>query len=251
MARAYIGTSGWNYKGGKNDFYRGVPQARWLKHCAERFTGIEINGTFYRLQSPGTFLKWHDQTPPDFRFTMKGHRFVTHNKKLKNSADSVALERERAKPMGKKLAVVVWQLPKSLKKSMERLEAFAGNLDEWPWVRHAIEFRDESWFENGVAECLARHSIAACQSDAADWPLWSAVTTDLVYVRLHGHTHTYASRYSDSLLDEWGEKTRKWLWEGRDVHVYFDNDSQGHAPWDALRLLKRIREQGKFRSGMA
>ncbi len=240
MARAYIGTSGWNYKGWKDDFYQGIPQTRWLKHCGVKFTGIEINGTFYRLQSPETFHKWHDQTPPDFRFTMKGHRFVTHNKKLKNSADSVVLERERAQSMGEKLAAVVWQLPRSLKKSMERLEEFTNNLEEWPSVRHAIEFRDKTWFDDEVADCLARHRIAVCQSDAADWPRWDAVTTDLVYVRLHGHEHTYASRYSDAQLDEWGDNTHQWLQEGREVHVYFDNDSQGHAPWDALRLLERI-----------
>ncbi|WP_303908521.1 DUF72 domain-containing protein [Thiohalomonas denitrificans] len=242
MAQACIGTSGWNYKGWKEGFYQGVPQTRWLLYCVERFTGIEINGTFYRLQSPETFRKWHDIAPPGFRFTMKGHRFVTHNKKLKDSADSVALERERAQPMGEKLAAVVWQLPRSLKKSMERLEEFTGNLDAWPGVRHTIEFRDSSWFDDEVAECLARHRVAVCQSDAADWPLWGAVTTDMVYIRLHGHTRTYASRYSDSQLDAWGEKTRKWLREGRDVHVYFDNDSEGHAPWDALRLLGRVSE---------
>ena len=76
-----------------------------------------------------------------------------------------------------------------------------------------------------------------CQSDAADWPFWDAVTTDLVYVRLHGHETTYASRYSDPALRAWAAKLRRWLREGRDVHVYFDNDAAGHAPRDALRLL--------------
>ncbi len=88
-----------------------------------------------------------------------------------------------------------------------------------------------------MAACLRDHRIAVCQSDAADKPLWKAVATDLVYVRLHGHEVTYASRYSGAELSAWAEKVRRWLQEGRDVHVYFDNDASGHAPHDALRLL--------------
>lgn len=241
MARAHIGISGWNYPGWKGHFYQGIPQSRWLAYCAERFTGLEVNGTFYRLQSENTFRKWHDQTPADFRFTMKGHRYVTHNKKLSAVGESVELERERARPMGEKLAVVLWQLPRSLKKSVDRLEGFLGDLARWPTTRHAIEFRDASWFDDETAARLARHRVAVCQSDAGDWPLWEAVTTDLVYVRLHGRPYTYASRYEDPALDAWAAKAKRWLTEGRDVHVYFDNDSQGHAPWDALRLLERIR----------
>jgi uncharacterized protein YecE (DUF72 family) len=243
MARAYIGTSGWSYKGWKESFLGGVPQSEWLSYCAERFTGIEVNGTFYRLQSRETFRKWRDQTPPDFRFAMKGHRYVTHNKKLGEVDDSIRRIRERAEPMGEKLAVVVWQLPASLKKSMERLEPFLHGLESWRDVRHALEPRHKSWFDPEVAACLEQHRVAVCQSDAPDFPLWSEVTTDLVYVRLHGHTRKYASRYSSRLLDQWARKTERWLTEGRDVHVYFDNDAEGHAPWDALKLLERIGER--------
>lgn len=238
---AYIGTSGWNYKGWKDSFYQGLPQKRWLEFNAERFTGVEINGTFYRLQSVETFRKWKEQTPPAFRFAMKGNRFLTHNKKLKNAGNSVLVERERADAMGSKLAAVVWQLPRNLKRDDDRLQDFAAALRQWTTVRHAVEFRHDSWFADEVAAILSEHAIAVCQSDAADWPLWDAVTTDMVYVRLHGHTRTYASAYSDALLDDWATKARRWLKEGRDVHVYFDNDSEGHAPFDAMKLLERVR----------
>lgn len=241
MASACIGTSGWNYRGWKEGFYEGRPQREWLPFCAGRFTGVEINGTFYRLQSPATFQRWKEQTPRGFRFTMKGHRYVTHNKKLLDTLDSIRLERERATAMGDKLAAVVWQLPTSLKKNGERLAGFLDALGHWRSVRHAIEFRHGSWFDAETAGMLGRHDVAVCQSDAATWPLWDAVTTDMVYVRLHGHERTYASAYTDRQLDDWGRKARHWLREGRDVHVYFDNDSEGAAPYDAMRLLDRVR----------
>jgi uncharacterized protein YecE (DUF72 family) len=107
-------------------------------------------------------------------------------------------------------------------------------------VRHAIEFRHESWFDDDVAECLREHDLALCQSDAADWPRWDAVTTDFVYVRLHGHALTYGSKYSNAQIDRWASRVKRWLREARDVHLYFDNDAFGHAPRNALRLIDRL-----------
>ena len=109
-------------------------------------------------------------------------------------------------------------------------------------MRHAIEFRHASWFDDEVAACLRNHDIAVCQSDAADWPMWDAVTTDLVYVRLHGHDVTYASCYSESELRAWARKVRRWMGEGRGVHVYFDNDAHCHAPFNAQRLMALVAE---------
>ena len=100
-----------------------------------------------------------------------------------------------------------------------------------------IEFRHPSWFDDEVASCLNNYRIANCISDAADWPMWGLVATDLVYIRLHGHTRTYASTYRTASLKQWATKIRKWLESGKDVHVYFDNDAEGAAPRDAKRLL--------------
>jgi uncharacterized protein YecE (DUF72 family) len=234
---AHIGTSGWNYPEWRRGFYVGVPRREWLRHCAERFTGIEVNATFYRLQQGATFERWREETPPDFRFAIKGNRYLTHNKKLAEPAPSIRLEREQAKPLGPKLAVVLWQLPASLRKDLDRLRGFATALARWPEARHAVEFRHRSWFDDEVAACLERHSIAACISDAADWPLWDVTTTDLAYVRLHGHTRTYASSYGPRALRSWASRIRRWLAEGRQVHVYFDNDRGGAAPKNACALL--------------
>ena len=236
----YIGTSGWNYDSWRADFYRGLARRRWLAFCAERFTGIEVNATFYRLQDKNTFRRWRDETPADFRFALKGNRFLTHDKKLIDPLPGIRLERERAKALGDKLAAVIWQLPERFHKNLERLEGFARALKNWRTVRHALEFRHASWFDDEVAACLRAHRLAVCQSDAADWPLWDAVTTDLVYVRLHGHTATYASSYRAAELGQWARRIRRWLKQGRDVHVYFDNDARGAAPRNALELIRRV-----------
>ena len=137
---AYIGTSGWNYDGWRDLFYEGRPAKEWLRYCAERFNAIEVNGTFYRLQTVKTFRRWRDATPTGFRFAIKGHRYLTHNKKLADPLQAIRLERERAAGLGDRLAAVVWQLPHNLHRNFERLERFARALHYWRRVRHAIEF---------------------------------------------------------------------------------------------------------------
>ena len=236
--QAYIGTSGWNYKSWRESFYGDTPQKQWLRFCAERFSAIEVNGTFYRLQPKSTFAKWRDETPNDFAFAIKGHRYVTHNKKLLDAKEPVLRCRESASPLRKRLVAVVWQLPAFLKKDRRRLEKFLDVLRDWETTRHAIEFRHKTWFDAEIAECLRRHAVAVCMSDAPDWPMWQEVTTDLVYVRLHGHTRKYASSYSKASLTKWAARIRCWLEENRDVHVYFDNDAEAAAPRNALTLLK-------------
>jgi uncharacterized protein YecE (DUF72 family) len=238
--RAYIGTSGWNYDSWREVFYGGRPKKEWLQFCAQHFSAIEVNATFYRLQTKATFERWRAETAPGFHFAIKANRYVTHNKKLTDPQPSIELERERAAGLGPQLAAIVWQLPRNLHRNLPRLESFALALGRWQEVRHAIEFRHESWFDDEVASCLCKHRIAVCQSDAADWPLWDAVTTDLVYVRLHGHSLTYASRYADAELRAWATRVRHWQGEGRDVYVYFDNDALGNAPRDALRLIGMV-----------
>ena len=238
--RAFIGTSGWTYESWRDDFYGGRPAAEWLRLCAARFTAIEINATHYRLQGVETFRRWRDQTPPGFRFALKAHRYLTHNRKLDDPLPAIRLERDRAAGLGEKLAAVLWQLPSNFHRNLGRLEGFARALRAWRRPRHAIELRHPSWFDEEVAACLRAHRIAVCQSDAADWPLWDAVTTDLVYVRLHGHERTYASSYPEAALRAWARKVRRWTCEGRDVHVYFDNDACGYAPRNAARLLALV-----------
>jgi uncharacterized protein YecE (DUF72 family) len=239
--KAYIGTSGWNYKKWREDFYDDIPQKDWLRFCAERFTSIEVNSTFYRLQPQSTFEKWRDETPDGFPFAIKGHRYVTHNKKLIDVEEPVIRCRDATSPLGNRLAAVVWQLPAAFKKNVERLEKFLQTLRNWKSTRHAIEFRYKTWLDDEIAECLTKHAVAVCMSDAPDWPTWERITTDLVYIRLHGHTRKYASSYSNPALNKWATRIRGWLNENRTVHVYFDNDAEGAAPKNALTLLEMLR----------
>lgn len=235
----FIGTSGWQYDEWKDDFYEGVPKKDWLQYCAGHFNSLEVNATHYRMQSEKTQQHWLESTPDKFVFSIKGHRYITHSQQLRDAGESIDRARTNYRPLAAKLGVVLWQLPPQLKIHLDRLDDFTRELtDRWPEVRHAIEFRHRSWFDGEVEQQLAKRDVAVCQSDAADWPIWEAVTTDLVYLRFHGHTRTYASRYSRRLLADWAQRIQGWLGENRQVYAYFDNDIEGAAPYDALRLAQ-------------
>jgi len=240
--RLVIGTSGWSYPEWRRDFYAGVPQRKWLAHYASRFSGIEVNATFYRRQRFETYQRWHDETPPGFVFSVKGHRAVTHYRKLADVSASVAQMKEDLKPLGKKLAVVLWQLPPGLHRDDALIKGFLVHLNVWPETRHVLEFRHESWFCDQVAEGLENHRMGTVISDAANWPRWDRVTGGLAYIRLHGGMETYVSEYGDGGLRPWAERINAWRRSGNDVHVYFDNDIGGAAPRDAERLIAMLND---------
>jgi len=240
VARAHIGTSGWVYAGWREHLYADTPTKRWLHVASRAFDALEINGSFYTQIKPETYARWYQETPEDFRFALKGHRFVTHYKRLRDCESSIILLRDQVKPLGEKLAAVVWQLPSNFAADVPRLEQFMVALTAWPTVRHALELRHRSWFTPHVADVMRAAGVAVCMGDAPDFPMWREVTTDLVYVRLHGHTRKYASSYSEKSLCAWAEDTKRWLAEGRDVHVYFDNDAEGHAVRNAMRFQELV-----------
>jgi uncharacterized protein YecE (DUF72 family) len=240
VATAYIGTSGWVYAGWREHLYADTPTKRWLEVASQAYDALEINGSFYSQIKPETYQRWYEQTPAHFRFALKGHRFVTHYKRLGDCEESIMRLRDQAAPLKEKLAAVVWQLPSNYALNMTRLESFMRSLKAWSSVGHAIELRHKSWFVPEVDELLRANNVAVCMGDAPDFPMWKHVTADLVYVRLHGHTRKYASSYSESSLRAWADDTKKWLAEGRDVHVYFDNDAEGHAVRNALRFQELV-----------
>ncbi len=232
----FIGTSGWNYKVWKDGFYRGVKQKEWLQYYASRFNAVEVNATFYRLLKESTVAGWHEKTPADFSFAVKGSRYITHTKKLKPDPDSVAKQRDNLRALQDKISAVIWQLPASLNKDPERLEDFANKLKDWPKAYHVLEFRDQSWFDRETAGLLAKHNLANCISDAGKWPRWDEVTGSLAYFRLHGKPETYDSVYSDRELEEWAAWIKELLAAEKTVHVYFDNTDAGAAVDNALKL---------------
>ncbi|MFT3695946.1 MAG: DUF72 domain-containing protein [Kofleriaceae bacterium] len=236
---AWIGTSGWVYRGWREHLYANAPIRRWLEIASRAFSGLEINGSFYTQIKPATYARWREETPDGFRFALKGHRYVTHYKRLRECSESIKLLRDQASALGNKLDVVVWQLPSSFQANHDRLVCFLDELSAWP-IRHSIEFRHKSWFTEETANVLRATNVAVCLSDAPDFPMWNVVTADFVYVRLHGHTRKYASSYSPRSLAIWATSTKQWLADGRDVHVYFDNDAEGHAVRNAQDLASLV-----------
>ena len=273
MGDIRVGISGWTYDGWRGDFYpRGLARRLELAYAAERMGSVEINGSFYSLQRPSSYRSWREQTPDDFVFAVKGGRFVTHMKRLRDVEAPLAnFFASGVLALGPKLGPVLWQLPERLEYDAELLAGFFrllprtmgevaalarrhdGKLAEdramttcprglaTQRVRHALEFRSATYCTDEAFALLREHDIACVVADTAGrWPMAEAVTSDLVYVRLHGDTELYASGYSDAALDRWADRCREWSAQG-DVVVYFDNDAKGHAPWDALRLQDRLR----------
>ena len=271
MPHAYVGVSGWRYPRWRGDFYPpGLPQRAELEYVASQMTSVEINGSFYSLQRPSTYQRCAEQTPPGFVLAVKGGRFITHMKRL--AGVEVALANFFASgvlALGDRLGPVLWQLPPDLAYDEERVASFLEQLprttgeaaelaarhdDKVPedraWttatedrpVRHAIEARHASFDDDRAAALLAAHGVATVLADSpGTWPRIDRRTADFVYCRLHGHTELYASGYSPASLDRWAADIRRWESEGSDVHVYFDNDARGRAPYDAVGLLERLR----------
>ncbi len=273
MAVARVGISGWTYPPWRGVFFpKGLPHRRELEYAAARLTSIEINGSFYALQRPASYRTWYEQTPPDFVFSIKGGRFITHMKKLRD-VDSALANFFASGPLvlAEKLGPILWQLPPSLGYDAERLADFFGRLPRSTGeaaylarrhdermvdrsfttalvdrpLRHALEVRHDSFKVKAFTQLLTEHGIAVVVADTAGkWPFIDDVTADFVYARLHGDKELYASGYTDQSLERWAVRIRAWLAADRDVYVYFDNDMKVRAPFDAMSLARLLDSQG-------
>ncbi|TVR83151.1 MAG: DUF72 domain-containing protein [Rhodospirillales bacterium] len=239
----YIGTSGWSYRAWRDTLYAGIPQRRWLARYAEVFNAVEVNATFYRLMKQETLARWHDETPDDFVFTAKGHRVVTHTRKLRDVGDEIRRSRDGMAPLAGKLRVILWQLPAQLVKDVDVLKRFGEHIREWPKVRHVLEFRDDTWFDDEVRALLDETGLGTCVSDSPRWPCWNATAAGIGYARLHGHKKLYVSEYGRTRLKPWVEIIHGWLDRKLEAHVYFDNDAEGHAPDDAQQLRAMVEDR--------
>lgn len=275
-ARIRIGVSGWTYPHWRGVFYpRGLPQRRQLEFASRAFDGLEINGSFYSLQRPSSYRKWRDATPDDFVFAVKGSRYITHMKKLGGVDQALAnFFASGLLAMGPKLGPLLWQLPPSLPYRPERLIEFFGKLpstaeqaahlatacddrlrqrfgedpvttasDPQAVIRHAVEIRHDSFATGEFAALCREFGVALVVADTAGRFTWvDEVTAELVYVRLHGDQELYVSGYTDQGIDWWAGRVSDWANRPgvREVHVYFDNDAQAHAPYDARRLADRL-----------
>jgi uncharacterized protein YecE (DUF72 family) len=239
-----IGCSGWQYKHWRGNFYPPeLAQSRWFAHYALTFDTVEINNSFYRLPEPETFAKWREQAPPHFLYAVKASRYLTHMKKLKDPEEPIARFFEHARPLADRLGPVLYQLPPNFGLNLERLEDFlealtrvdvATGLERGPY--HAIEFRDPSWYDERVYDLLRRHGVALCLHDMEGSATGKLVVGPFIYVRFHHGTAKYGGRYPDERLAEWAGWLAARHVQGLDVFAYFNNDTGGHAPRDAVRL---------------
>jgi uncharacterized protein YecE (DUF72 family) len=237
-----IGCSGWQYKHWRGDFYPAeLPQARWFSHYALTFDTVEINNSFYRLPEPETFARWNEQAPSHFLYAVKASRFLTHMKKLKDPEDPLARFFENARHLGRHLGPVLYQLPPRFPINLERLEAFLKALPKK--YRHTVEFRDPTWYDQRVYDLLTKRKVSLCLHDMEGSETTRVAVGPFIYVRFHHGTKKYGGRYSDERLDDWAEWLAARHEEGLDVFAYFNNDTGGHAPRDAVRLRQRIHQR--------
>ena len=242
MAGPWIGCSGFNYRHWKETFYpRELPQWRWFEHYCTVFSTVELNVTFYRLPLTSTFTKWYNQTPPGFVFSLKGSRYITHNKRLLEVEEPLNRFFERALGLKEKLKVVLWQFPPDFKVNLERLDSFLGLLEKYP-VRNTLEFRHESWITAEVFSLCQRYNISLCMADWPDFIDDLPITSDFVYTRRHGAGGGYASNYSPGALKKDSRRIKGYIQDGKEVFIYFNNDASGYAPQNARELMRLLKQ---------
>ena len=236
--RVRIGISGWRYPGWRGSFYpKGLRHKDELAYAGQHFDTIEINVTHYSLQRPESFARWRDETPEGFVFAVKGSRFITHMKRLREVEAPLAnFFAQGVLRLGPKLGPILWQFPPRFRFDADRLDAFfrllprtteaaaalakrhdhrlAGRAwttaDTTRPLRHAVEIRHPSFLAPAFVRLLRHHKIALVFADAVDWPYAEDLTADFVYLRLHGSEELYASGYSEAALDRWAARIRAW-----------------------------------------
>ncbi|MFP0195316.1 DUF72 domain-containing protein [Pseudomonas sp. PHC1] len=288
MATIHIGISGWRYAPWRGDFYpKGLAHKRELQFASRAVNSIEINGSFYALQRPERYARWYAETPDDFVFSIKAPRFITHIRRLREIEKPLAnFFASGVLELKEKLGPVLWQFPPNFTFDPERFEAF---LDQLPRdtqaaaalahqhdshlpghaslkaygkkpLRHAVEIRHDSFIDPDFVRLLKRYNTALVIADTAGkWPYREDLTSDFVYLRLHGAEELYASGYTRAALQRWAERIDAWhhgrqpgdahliaprlkprARKSREIFCYFDNDIKVRAPFDARSLLQRF-----------
>jgi uncharacterized protein YecE (DUF72 family) len=239
MARIRIGISGWRYAPWRGSFYPpGLPQRAELEYASRRFPSIEINGSFYSLQRPECYAQWYAAAPENFVFSLKGGRYITHMRRLREIEQPLAnFFASGVFNLREKLGPILWQFPPNFRYRRDLLQAFFRLLprdtaracslarrraawmkgrvrlaiDARRPLRHAVEVRHESFLEPSFIDLLREHRIALVVAETAGrWPMRQDVTADFVYMRLHGDKELYRSGYSARALARWAERIRAW-----------------------------------------
>ena len=239
-AKVYIGTSGWHYKHWRGSFYPEHLKAQdWLEFYSTRFNTVELNNSFYHLPTTSSFDTWREVSHRDFLFAVKGSRFITHMKKLKDVKSSTSKFFKAAKHLERKLGPVLFQLPPRWHVNAERLAEFLTSIPKDH--QYAFEFREASWYAEEVFEVLKRHNAALCIHDLGGNQQPIELTADFTYVRFHGPTEAkYAGSYSGRDLKKWADRIVEWNQNLTAIYAYFNNDVGGFAPKNAQELKELL-----------
>lgn len=240
-----IGIGGWVFPPWRGSFYpAGLRQAEELAYASRHVTAIEINGTFYRIQTPASFRKWRDETPDDFVFSLKGPRYLTHRNELASAAPY--MERFFASgltELGDKLGPILWQFATFKQFDADDFAAFLKLLpDEIDGraLRHVVEVRHTSFRNPAFIELLREHRVAVALVDDAKHPAFTDLTADFAYLRLRQCADDEPTGYNPEALGQWAAQLRGWSEEGRDCFLYFINGAKIRAPAAAQALIVRL-----------
>lgn len=287
MGKIFIGISGWRYAPWRGVFYpEGLTQKRELEFASRALPTIEINGSFYALQKPESYASWYESTPNGFVFSVKGNRYITHIQRLRDIEKPLAnVFASGVFNLREKLGPFLWQFPPGFRFDSEKVEHFLSLLprdteqalklarkrearmhgrsrlaiDKNRKLRHAMEIRNNSFIDESFVALLRKYQVALVVADTAGkWPYQEDVTSDFMYLRLHGDEELYASGYTNEALDRWAARIRAWSTgsepkdaarisqkpppkrASRDIYCYFDNDVKVRAPFDARQLIEKI-----------
>lgn len=236
----YIGTSGWHYAHWKGPFYPDhLSDKSLLSYYVEHFSTVEMNRTFYSLPERKVFEGYAKSVPSTFRFAIKASRFITHVKRLKDPKVPLRRFFSRIKGLKSHLGPILFQLPPNWKVNPQRLELFLKALPKG--YRFAFEFRDKSWLADEIYALLKRFKTAFCIYEFDHFLTPKILTTNFIYIRLHGPKGPYGGNYLLKTLKTWAKFIRQEARSGKDVYCYFDNDEAGYAAKNALTLQKLLK----------
>lgn len=239
--KIHVGTSGWSYKHWKGVFYpHKLASAKWLPYYADSFSTTEINASFYRLPSEETVLKWKNQVPDNFLFCPKMSRYLTHMKKLREPEEPLERFFSVYHHLEKKIGPVLLQLPPFLKFNYHVAEHLYQLLKkQYRQYQFVMEVRHDTWMREESLTLMTKYDVGLVISQSAEFfPYSEMITAKNIYVRFHGPKELYASSYSDKALKSFADKFQRWMKEGHQIWVYFNNDIHAHAARDAQRLMQ-------------
>jgi uncharacterized protein YecE (DUF72 family) len=245
-ARAWIGTSGWNYTHWRGIFYpQSLRSDDWLRYYARNFDTVELNSSFYRIPAPHLVRGWQERAPVRFRFAVKLWRGITHYRKLKNCSKYLSAFLASAEELeSRRRGPLLIQLPPNQGKDLDRLKRFLDDLKDESkslW-KIAVEFRNPQWLCDEVYELLDRRRAAVCIHDMPGSVTTEPNDASFVYVRRHGSGRgRYVGRYTAAEIEADACRVGKWLRDGRSVYVYFNNDVKGYAIENAQQLKAELK----------